>query len=399
MTSRILCLNGSLGRRIIFSKPNPCLINCKCLEGVWTGVFRTAVTANPRGEWLSTEPYTETEEVNEKNLQARSGHQIELGSDLQVSLTSLPGHVNRVRISKIISNSISLCIGSKRIKQANLIFPNQYFLSLYIIVALKKSQFQAGYEVDPSPVISTEEHRGRVIKTWIVGWAWLVLNPGVIPYQLGSLGHDIYAFRTQFPNLSSGQNDSPYLVGLLWGLNLSTHLSLHHACPGLYGVWEQLRSLQFSVGDKLMVRSQRTSQYTLNKRWDREETFKQTVKPEAPLGKLMLEQNVVRENTGLRAAEKRVVSTQWENECILNVMSKAIQTWYCSRAPISQHVPPQSQTPVTARTLPRSTPDHAFALSDYLELVRNQRVTVNEQHHEGRLHPSSCPISYHTPQT
>ena len=49
-TSRILWLNGSLGRRIIFSKPNPCLINCKCLEGYWTGVFRTAVTANPRGE-------------------------------------------------------------------------------------------------------------------------------------------------------------------------------------------------------------------------------------------------------------------------------------------------------------------------------------------------------------
>lgn len=40
----------------------------------------------------------------------------------------------------------------------------------------------------------------------------------------------------------------------------------------------------------------------------------------------MLEQNVVTENTGLRAAENRVVATQWENECILNVMSKAIQT-------------------------------------------------------------------------
>lgn len=118
---------------------------------------------------LSTERYAETEKVNEKNLHAGSGHQIELGSDLQVSLTSLPGHVNGVRISKIISNSISLCIGSKRIKQANLIFPNQYFLFLYIIVALKKSQFQAGYEVDPSPVTSTEEHRGRVIKTMDCG--------------------------------------------------------------------------------------------------------------------------------------------------------------------------------------------------------------------------------------
>lgn len=93
---------------------------------------------------LSTEPYAETEEVNEKNLHAGFGHQTDLGSDLQVSLTSLPGHVNRVRISKIISNSISLCIGSKRIKQANLIFPNQYFLFLYIIVALKNHSFRQG---------------------------------------------------------------------------------------------------------------------------------------------------------------------------------------------------------------------------------------------------------------
>lgn len=35
MTSRILWLNCSLGMRIIFSKPNPCLMNCKCLEGVY----------------------------------------------------------------------------------------------------------------------------------------------------------------------------------------------------------------------------------------------------------------------------------------------------------------------------------------------------------------------------
>lgn len=50
MTSRILWLNLSLDMRTVFSKPNPCLINCKCLEGYWTRIFRTPVTANPRGE-------------------------------------------------------------------------------------------------------------------------------------------------------------------------------------------------------------------------------------------------------------------------------------------------------------------------------------------------------------
>lgn len=48
-TSRILWLNWSLGMRTVFSKPNPCLLNCKSLEGnYWTRVFRTALTANPR---------------------------------------------------------------------------------------------------------------------------------------------------------------------------------------------------------------------------------------------------------------------------------------------------------------------------------------------------------------
>lgn len=48
MTSRI---SWSLGMRIVFSKPNPCLMNCKCLEGdYWTKVFRIALTTNPGGE-------------------------------------------------------------------------------------------------------------------------------------------------------------------------------------------------------------------------------------------------------------------------------------------------------------------------------------------------------------
>lgn len=61
----------------------------------------------------------------------------EFERNLQVSLTSLAGCVKSVRISKIISNSISFCLGSKRIKHSNLIFPNQYFLFLYTLMALE----------------------------------------------------------------------------------------------------------------------------------------------------------------------------------------------------------------------------------------------------------------------
>lgn len=137
-TSRILWLNWSLGMRTVFSKPNPCLLNCKSLEGnYWTRVFRTALTANPR-ERVSIYRIIGWKK-NEKNLHARSGHQIEVGRDLQVNLTSLAGYAKSVRISKIISNSISLCIHSKRIKHSNRILPNQYFLFLYLIVALEFS--------------------------------------------------------------------------------------------------------------------------------------------------------------------------------------------------------------------------------------------------------------------
>lgn len=93
-------------------------------------------------------------------------------------------------------------------------------------------------------------------------------------------------------------------------LNLSTPLSIHHTCPGLYEAWEQLRSLQFSVDDKLTVRSQRTWQYTPNKCLAREETCKTDRKARSSPEKVAAWAKCCWEKkTGLRTAEKRVVST------------------------------------------------------------------------------------------